>query len=158
MKKKFISMVIIGVMTISSLLPIVSVSAAPQEVEDARNKYAAIEANIAEINEKIQTLDSEMAKLTNEMENNEKEIENLNDQIELTEKEIDKVKQDIADKEDILGERLREIYKSGGTTDYITLIFIAQSFGDLISKINAANKVVQLDQEMIEDVKNVAGK
>ncbi|MFQ8892247.1 MAG: NlpC/P60 family protein [Clostridium sp.] len=141
-------------MTISSLLPIVSVSAAPQEVEDARNKYAAIEANIAEINEKIQTLDSEMAKLTNEMENNEKEIENLNDQIELTEKEIDKVKQDIADKEDILGERLREIYKSGGTTDYITLIFSAQSFGDLISKINAANKVVQLDQEMIEDVKN----
>ena len=154
MKKKFISMVIIGVMTISSLLPIVSVSAAPQEVEDARNKYAAIEANIAEINEKIQTLDSEMAKLTNEMENNQKEIENLNDQIELTEKEIDKVKQDIADKEDILGERLREIYKSGGTTDYITLIFSAQSFGDLISKINAANKVVQLDQEMIEDVKN----
>ena len=154
MKKKFISMVIIGVMTISSLLPIVSVSAAPQEVEDARNKYAAIEANIAEINEKIQTLDSEMAKLTNEMENNEKEIENLNNQIELTEKEIDKVKQDIADKEDILGERLREIYKSGGTTDYITLIFSAQSFGDLISKINAANKVVQLDQEMIEDVKN----
>ena len=147
-------MVIIGVMTISSLLPIVSVSAAPQEVEDARNKYAAIEANIAEINEKIQTLDSEMAKLTNEMENNEKEIENLNDQIELTEKEIDKVKQDISDKEDILGERLREIYKSGGTTDYITLIFSAQSFGDLISKINAANKVVQLDQEMIEDVKN----
>ena len=69
-------MVIIGVMTISSLLPIVSVSAAPQEVEDARNKYAAIEANIAEINEKIQTLDSEMVKLTNEMENNEKEIEN----------------------------------------------------------------------------------
>ena len=75
-------MVIIGVMTISSLLPIVSVSAAPQEVEDARNKYAAIEANIAEINEKIQTLDSEMAKLTNEMENNEKEIkkhQNLDD-------------------------------------------------------------------------------
>ena len=153
MKKKFISMVIIGVMTISSLLPIVSVSAAPQEVEDARNKYAAIEANIAEINEKIQTLDSQMEKLTNEMENNQKEIENLNDQIELTEKEIDKVKQDIADKEDILGERLREIYKSGGTTDYITLIFSAQSFGDLISKINAANKVVQLDQDMIEDVK-----
>ena len=154
MKKKFISMVIIGVMTISSLLPIVSVSATPQEVEDARNKYAAIEANIAEINEKIQTLDSEMVKLTNEMENNQREIENLNDQIELTEKEIEKVKQDIADKEDILGERLREIYKSGGTTDYITLIFSAQSFGDLISKINAANKVVQLDQEMIEDVKN----
>lgn len=82
MKKKFISMVIIGVMTISSLLPIVSVSAAPQEVEDARNKYAAIEANIAEINEKIQTLDSRMAKLTNEMENNEKEIENLMNQID----------------------------------------------------------------------------
>ena len=154
MKKKFISMVLIGVMTISSLLPIVSVSAAPQEVEDARNKYAAIEAKIAEINEKIQTLDSEMEKLNNEIENNQAEIDNLNNQIELTEKEIDKVKQDIADKEDILGERLREIYKSGGTTDYITLIFSAKSFSDLISRISAANKVVQLDQDMIEDVKN----
>lgn len=154
MKKKFISMVLIGVMTISSLLPIVSVNAAPQEVEDARSKYAAIEANIAEINEKIQTLDSEMVKLTNEIENNQAEIDNLNNQIELTEKEIDKVKQDIADKEDILGERLREIYKSGGTTDYITLIFSAKSFSDLISRISAANKIVQLDQDMIEDVKN----
>lgn len=154
MKKKFISMVLIGVMTISSLLPIVSVSAAPQEVEDARNKYAAIETKIAEINEKIQTLDSEMEKLTNEIESNQAEIDNLNNQIELTEKEIDKVKQDIANKEDILGERLREIYKSGGTSDYITLIFSAKSFSDLISKINAANKVVQLDQDMIEDVKN----
>ena len=154
MKKKFISMVLIGVMTISSLLPIVSVNAAPQEVEDARSKYAAIEANIAEINEKIQTLDSEMVKLTNEIENNQAEIDNLNNQIELTEKEIDKVKQDIADKEDILGERLREIYKSGGTNDFITLIFSAKSFSDLISRISAANKVVQLDQDMIEDVKN----
>ena len=45
-------------MTISSLLPIVSVSAAPQEVEDARSKYAAIEANIAEINEEISGLDT----------------------------------------------------------------------------------------------------
>ena len=54
MKKKFISMVLIGVMTISSLLPIVSVNAAPQEVEDARNKYAAIEAKMEKLRKKAE--------------------------------------------------------------------------------------------------------
>ena len=151
MKKRIISMVIIASMTMSTALPVISVNATPTEVQEARNKYSELETKISELNTQIEILDGEMTKLTDKINNNKAEIENLNNQIENTEKEI-------AKKEDILGTRLRELYKSGGETDYISIILNAESFSDLITKIDAANRIIKLDQNIIDEVKETKEK
>ena len=151
-------MVIIASMTMSIALPVISVSATPTEVQEARNKYAELETKIAELNTQIEILDDEMSKLTDKINSNKAEIKNLNNQIENTEKEIAKTKEEISEKENILGARLRELYKSGGETDYISIILSAESFSDLITKIDAANRIIKLDQNIIDEVKEIKEK
>ena len=147
MNKKVLAVVIAGVIGFTSVVPGVSVSAAPEGLEQTRAEYEKLEAKVQGINEKIETLDSEMSLLSEKISKNEDEILNINDEINKTNKEIDSVKEVISEKEDILGQRVREVYKSNGKSDYLNLIFSAKSFGDLINKINAANRIVKLDQK-----------
>jgi len=86
------------------------------------------------------------------MEDNKSKINDLNDQIGDTNNEIDLVKEEISDKEGVLGQRLREVYKSGGQTSYLSIIFSADSVSDLISRINSASKIVSLDQKVVKEV------
>lgn len=152
MNKKVLAVVIAGVIGFTSVVPGVSVSAAPEGLEQTRAEYEKLEAKVQGINEKIETLDSEMSLLSEKISKNEDEILNINDEINKTNKEIDSVKEVISEKEDILGQRVREVYKSNGKSDYLNLIFSAKSFGDLINKINAANRIVKLDQKMVNEV------
>ena len=152
MNKKVLAVVIAGVIGFTSVVPGVSVSAAPEGLEQTRAEYEKLEAKVQGINEKIETLDSEMSLLSEKISKNEDEILNINDEINKTNKEIDSVKEVISEKEDILGQRVREVYKSNGKSDYLNLIFSAKNFGDLINKINAANRIVKLDQKMVDEV------
>ena len=52
-----------------------------------------------------------------------------------------------------LGNRLRELYKSGGQVNYLALIFSAESFGDLITKLDSAAKLINIDKEIVNDLK-----
>ena len=74
------------------------------------------------------------------MNSNKTQIDKINKEIEQTNKDIELAKVEISEKEEVLGKRLREVYKTGGQTSYISLLFSADSFSDLISKIDSARK------------------
>ena len=152
MNKKVLSVIVAGSIGFTSVVPGISVSAAPNTLEEKREEYEKLEAKVQGINEKIETLDSEMSLLSEKISKNENEISSINEEIDSTNKEIDAVKEVISEKEEILGERVREVYKSNGQSDYINLILSAKSFGDLINKIDAANRIVKIDQKMVSEV------
>lgn len=152
MNKKVLAVIVAGIIGFTSIAPSISVSAAPEGLEQTRTEYAKLEAKVQEINEKIETLDSQMSLLSDKISKNEDEISNINKEIENTNEEIDDVKEVISEKEEVLGQRVREVYKSGGQSDYLNLIFSAKSFGDLISKIDSANRIVKLDQKIVDEV------
>ena len=52
----------------------------------------------------------------------------------------------------MLGKRLRELYKSGGQGSYLTLLFSAESFSDLITKIDSASRLVNIDKKIVKDL------
>ena len=74
------------------------------------------------------------------IENNKAEVEEIKIEVENTEKEIETTKADIEKSEEVLGKRIREFYKSGGQVNYLTLLFSAESFNDLISKIDSTTR------------------
>ena len=152
MKRRILSVICAGILTFTSLVPVASVSATPNNVQEARDKYLELETKVQEINEKIQTLDSEMSLLDEKINENKNKITDINKEIEKTKDEIGQVKKTINEKEEILGDRVREIYKSGGQTDIISLIFSAESFSDLITKIDSASRIVKLDQKIVDEV------
>lgn len=152
MKKRVLSAVIAGLLLVATSMPVMEVKATPSDVNEARNEYEKLSARINEINEKIQKLDAEISPLVDQMNKNEAEIESINTEIDNTNIEIDQAKVEISNQEEVLGDRLREVYKSGGELSYLNILFSADSLSDLISKITSAKRVVDLDNEIIDEI------
>ncbi|MBS7132488.1 NlpC/P60 family protein [Clostridium paraputrificum] len=154
MKKKVLSAIVAGIMAITLIVPPMAVSATPDngQVQEARQKYEELTKKINEIDRQIQVLDNQIVPLVEKINSNKNEISNINREIDNANKEIEQAEEDIAGQEELLGKRLRELYKSGGQTSYISLIFSAESFSDLITKIDSASRLVKLDQQVVEEL------
>lgn len=158
MKKRIISAIITAALFTTTLLPSISVSADPGSSngiefdKDTQNKYSEIENKYHELEKKVQELDDQISLLICKINNNNNEIDNVNTEIDNTKKEIEQKKEDIEEQEEVLGKRLRELYKSGGQNSYISLVFSADSLGELISKIDDTAKLMNLDRKVVKEL------
>ncbi|MEN8076752.1 NlpC/P60 family protein [Clostridioides difficile] len=150
MKKKIISAVLAATLVITSAMP--AFATPNQEVIENQKKYDELTQKIEDINSKIYELNGEIEPLVQTIESNNTQIEQIKVEVENTQKEIETAKEEIANTEELLGKRIRELYKSGGQSSYIMLLFSADSFNDLISKIESTSRLVNIDKKMVKEL------
>lgn len=150
MKKKILSIVIASVLTLTSITP---VFATPnEEVIESQQKYEELNNKISDIQGQIYNLNEKIAPLAEDVQKKQAEMDSIKVEIENTKKEIEASKVELEEKEEVLGKRLRELYKSGGQGSYITLLFSAESFSDLISKIDSASRLINIDKKIVKEI------
>ncbi|MFR7995095.1 MAG: NlpC/P60 family protein [Clostridium sp.] len=152
MKKKILSAVLAATLVITSVTP--TFATPNEEVIQNQNKYDEFTKKIEEINDKIYTLNGEIEPLIASIDSNNAQIEQIKVEVENTENEIKAAKEDIAKTEEVLGKRVRELYKSGGQSSYIMLLFTADSFNDLISKIESTSRLVKIDKKIVKELED----
>ena len=154
MRKKILSIVITSVFVATTFLPMVNVKADPTtaSVQDSRSKYEELKNKVTDADEKIQSIDDQISDLVSQIKDNQDQIKDINKQIDQTKVDITKSEEDISNQEDVLGQRLREVYKEGGQSSYISLIFSAQTVSDLINKIDSAGRIIDLDKKVVQDL------
>lgn len=147
MKQKIISAIVAGLLIITTAVP---VFATPnQEVLDKQAEYEKFEKDIEKKQGEIFKLNGKIEPLVEKVENNNKESDNIKAEIENTKKEIEASKVQMEDKEEMLGKRLRELYKSGGQSSYLAVIFQADSFSDLITRLDSTTRLVNIDKKVV---------
>lgn len=150
MKKKILSVVIAGALTLTSVMP---VFATPnEEVIQSQQKYEELTEKINDIQGEIYKLNEQIAPLAEQVNKNNEQMEAIKEEIANTNKEIEASRTEIEEKEEVLGKRLRELYKSGGQGSYLTLLFSAESFSDLISKLDSASRLVNIDKKIVKEL------
>lgn len=156
MKRKVISAVIAGTIALTTMIPAIPANAAPTngQIQIVQEAYSELDAKVRELEEKVEAIDAQINPLAEKINANNKEVDDINKEIDNTKKEIEQSKLDIAEKEVVLGDRLRELYKNGGQTSYLSIIFSANSFTDLISKIDSAGRLINLDKKIVKDLTN----
>ena len=152
MKKKIVAAMLAGMLVLTPLVEGTRVSAVPTVSEDVKNEFKEKQAKYNDLLEKVQVLDNEISNLVSKINENNEQIDGINTEIENVNKEIEQIKVNIDDQEEVLGERLREIYKSGGQVSYISLLFSADSFSDLIGKIDSAKTLINLDKKIVTEL------
>ena len=152
MKKKIISAVLAAILVITSAMP--AFATPNQEVIENQKKYDELTQKIEDINNQIYTLNGEIEPLVKTIESNNAQMEQIKVEVANTEKEIEAAKEEIAKTEEVLGKRIRELYKSGGQSSYIMLLFSADSFNDLISKIESTSRLVNIDKKMVKELED----
>ena len=123
-----------------------------QEVIENQQEYDRLTQKIDEINGEIYALNGQIEPLLETIESNQKQMDDIKVEVTNTEKEIETAKEEIKKTEEVLGKRVRELYKSGGQASYLTLIFSADSFNDLLTKLEATTRLVNIDKKMVKEL------
>lgn len=155
MKKKILSIVIVGALTMTLVTPVFATpneEVINQEVKENQAKYDEMNKQIEDIQGKIYNLNEQISPLAEKVQENQKQIDTIKDEVQNTKKEIETSKVEISEKEEVLGKRLRELYKTGGQGSYLTLLFSADSFSDLISKLDSASRLVSIDKKIVKEL------
>ena len=123
-----------------------------QEVIENQQEYDRLTEKIDAINGEIYSLNGQIEPLLETIESNQKQMDDIKVEVTNTEKEIETAKEEIKKTEEVLGKRVRELYKSGGQASYLTLIFSADSFNDLLTKLEATTRLVNIDKKMVKEL------
>jgi len=152
MKNKVLATMLAIIIMICTSMPVL---ATPNETQlnDSRQKYAAIENKIKDIENKIYDLDTQIEPLQLTVDKNKKEIENINNIVENTKKDIEQCKKEINDLDLALGQRVKAMYSSGDLEfNYLNFVLEADSTTELFSRVQAVSKIVGKDKESIEKI------
>ena len=173
LKKTVVTLSIAAVVGISSMfagVPAYHVLASDklnelnQKSEELQGKKSEVENQLNQTSEQINEIEEEQNQVTNELKRLETQINDTNtkiteknQQIEEKNLEIEGLKNEIVEIEkrieirnELLKDRARA-YQEGGGINYIDVLVGANSFGDLIDRIDAVATIVEADQTIIKE-------
>src|SRR5690625_378152 len=164
--------VIIGTIGMLLALGLFAESANASPMNDLKDKQKGIKNERKEIKSKLSKAEKEIADLMIDLEELNAEIEQLNDaikhnenmlketenDIKSSEKEISNLEEEITEIEDnikyrnnLLKNRLSSLQKGGGVTQYVEVLFGAESFMDFVSRITTVTQIANNDIDLIEE-------
>ncbi|HSN66171.1 MAG TPA: peptidoglycan DD-metalloendopeptidase family protein, partial [Fusibacter sp.] len=162
--KKRIRPILLTVMVISLVITSITfandeIKKRERELEELNNKIEALDASI-ENNKNLQSeTNVKIKNVQTSIRNLETEIDTLNTGIADTEKaivdktaELEVAELKILEKNELLNDRLRVMYKTG-TIGYVEVLFGAEDFTDLLSRIDMLQMVLVHDQNLIQFLK-----
>lgn len=153
-----------GQLSVSSLTAKAAVS--QSQIDNLKKQQKEIEQNKQEIQRQINDLQAQKSNsveekqmLDEEIRLTENEIENISDQITLydqliTQKEIETQK--AQETEDAQWEKYKDILRimeENGTITYISVIFQANDFADLLGRIDLVGEIMQYNQNVYQKLK-----
>ena len=109
------------------------------------------------------SVEQQIALIENAIKENEKIIAATEKDIKVTQEEIDQLNADKAaiekkmeERNELIKERLRLMQQNGGSQAYLEVIFRSTNFTELIGRTNAVSKIIEADQNLIEEQKKDA--
>lgn len=99
----------------------------------------------------IQSLDTKIIETDKEIDNILADIKRTNSEIEKLHGTIKVLEQKIADRDELIKERLRAVQERGGSVNYLDVLLGASSFADFIDRFSAVNTLMDADRKILEE-------
>ena len=106
----------------------------------------------AEVLQRRKLLDQQVANTSAQIQNIETQIAEYTALINQTAEELAQTEQQEAEQYELFCKRVRAMEEQG-TVDYWSVLFRANSFSDLLSRLDAVNEIMEYDQRVIEQLK-----
>ncbi|OPJ55232.1 murein hydrolase activator EnvC family protein [Alkalithermobacter paradoxus] len=151
---------------LSLLLYISSLSVFGQSVSDYQKKLNNVNQSINNINKAInenkkeqKSVEEQIRALEVEINEREREIAKINSelketerQIRSTQKEINEIEKNIEENNEMLGRRLKVMYKVSDV-GYLDVLFSSKDITELLSNLDMIKKIVNHDKELLEELR-----
>ncbi len=121
-----------------------------EEAEQTEAELDQLEEEIEEVQVEIRELDERTQQTNQEIRDKQAEIDETNEKIDELREEIEVLEERIAERDELLKDRVNSMYKNGGAVNYLEVVLGAQSFGDLIERVNALSTISRQDRNILE--------
>lgn len=160
MKRKIISIFLIGVLLTISAFPIVYAKSATERKKDLENQLSDVKEEKQEITNEKKSILKEIDKLGAQISEYEEQIDSLNTKINKLKKsitsketEIKKLEKEYKEKEEAFVERMVAIYEAGQTT-YLDVLLSSDSVVNFISNYYMISELAEADNAMMDAIQN----
>lgn len=169
MKRKIVSIFLMGILLMTSIIPSVYAQTATEkkkelesQLQDAKKEKAEVTSEKESVLKEINNLDAQIDKYETQISELNTKISSLQKSIAAKEIEIKKLEKEYEEQEEAFIERMVAIYEAGQTS-YLDMLLSSDSVVDFISSYymiselaeadNAMMEAIQTQQKKIEDTK-----
>lgn len=167
MKKRLTAITLATTMVLgSSFFDFESHAETEKDLHNIQAERSDIKANLSTTEEKMNGIISEITQLNQEIQQvnqvliekqalvnqTEVEINSTTAEINQLQEEIKELEKSIEKRYNILKNRASSYQLSGGSVNYLEVIFGSESFGDFISRVSTVNKIVESDAAIMEQL------
>lgn len=122
-----------------------------QQKKELKNKISALSDDISDNMKKKELLDGQISVLSSEIANVEEQIRTYTDLITQTEAELLDAQRREEAQYELFCRRVRDMEERGNVS-YWSVLFKANSFTDLLSRLDIVNEIMDADQKVIDDL------
>ncbi len=105
-----------------------------------------------QIQQRVEKMDSEIDNVINEIDRNKQLMNKVNKDVKDTENKLNQVKNNVKEKEDLFGKRVRAMYISGGDS-YLDILLGSENLSDFMSRVDTVSKVMKFDINVVTKLK-----
>ncbi|HHU18955.1 MAG TPA: peptidoglycan DD-metalloendopeptidase family protein [Bacilli bacterium] len=120
-----------------------------EKINQLDGEIFATESNIASKQEEINVTNGEIQALENSIAETEGQIEATEEELEELADQIEELIERIEERDVLIKNRLRSMQHSGGSINYLQVLFGSQSFGDFINRATAVSKIYESDRTIM---------
>ncbi|MBM6616305.1 murein hydrolase activator EnvC family protein [Bacillus suaedaesalsae] len=120
------------------------------ELNEKKGEFEQVEAQIDKLNQDIKQLDLAQAETGNNIRTQEAEIIKTEEGIVQTQEEIKVVEARIAERNELLKERVKTLQATGGMVQYLEVLLGSKSFSDFIDRATAVSTIYKADKDIIK--------
>ncbi len=154
----FCAALVVFAFFISIIGPAVSAAPTQQQLNDAKKKTESAKKDVSKAEEKRKQAVNQYNALDRQIANTEDEIGMIEKQIEQTQKDLQTKEEELKVAEERYQEqkgtfltRARVMYENS-STGYLEIIFGAESFSDLLSKIEIVSQLMSYDKNILDEL------
>lgn len=152
MYKKLLPLLISFLFVFCSSSPVFAANS-PQDVITANKaKYNELSSKIVEISKEVSQLSQDIEKLKADISRNQSDIANIEAEIKAKEVELNKLNDELKKTQEIANKRLNALYKNSYSKSTLSLILTANGFSDLLTKLEATQKIAELDKKLLSEL------
>lgn len=158
MKRKIVSIFLVGILLMMSMIPIVYAQTAQEKKKELESQLSDAKEEKAEVTDEKNSILNEISQLDDKIDEYESQISELNTKISNLKKsitaketEIKKLEKEYTEKEEAFLERMVAIYESGQMT-YLDVLLSSDSVVNFISNYYMVSELAEADNNMMEAI------
>lgn len=125
-------------------------AATAQKVQELTQQEQSLQSQIASVNQSINALQTSI-------DQTQAQIEQRNQQLAKLRTEIDQTQQQLTQQYQVLEQRVRVMYEAGQTS-YLSVLFSATSFSDLLDRLELLSMIAEQDKRVLNQIQESKAK